>query len=206
MSHSWPRTAAAIAPGPQIVEPSRSRHRLRCACSPGSMRMDHLGPAQVVEGPVDRRACRPRSRSPCPRRADEGRSRLRCPASLPAARARRWPIQRPLAFSITENIAKPCMRQRPACPGSAPGLRARLTSADEAARLLGVAAARHSASKSPRLRHAQDQAFGFQRVGRIRCADIRVIPCRRKDGANQNALMPVTSRPITSWCTVSVPS
>src|SRR5690606_41609230 len=43
-----------------------------------------------------------------------------------------------------------------------------------------------------RLRRTQDQPLGLD-DGALR-------------HAGQNALMPVSSRPITSWCTVSVPS
>src|SRR5690606_29577609 len=73
----------------------------------------------------------------------------------------------------------------------APCGRARLAAADETAGL-GIVQQFGVAIEVAGLRRPQDQPPGFD------------------DGARrhrrQNALMPVSSRPITSWCTVSVPS
>ena len=68
----------------------------------------------------------------------------------------------------------------------------------------------------PRL--AQDQARGFElefvsiQVNPRLQSDVftgatSAVPARKHAAAcDQNALIPVSSRPITSWCTVSVPS
>ena len=74
----------------------------------------------------------------------------------------------------------------------APRRRARRGAADEAARLFVLLQLREILEVFRAL-HAQQQAL---------CFDLGV---QARHG-RQNALMPVSSRPITNWCTVSVPS
>src|SRR5690606_35439795 len=114
------------------------------------------------------------------------------PADLvagPALRAPRAALANPKAAGLFHHREHGEALHRPG-PGhlqeAPPGAGAGLDAADVARRILvreGLGVAVEIAG----LRQAQEQAIGF-------------------DFHDQNALMPVSSRPITSWCTVSVPS
>ena len=105
---------------------------------------------------------------------------------------RPWPSRSP------RTCAKPCSAHAPGICRNLRHAAARgCGAADVAARLLVRAATPPRRSKSSRAWHAQQQAFGFE------CSGAQAAIAAPPD---QNALMPVSSRPITSWCTVSVPS
>ena len=135
----------------------------------GAMRVDHVGPAQMLERPVDRGDRRLRSRSPCPRRSRATPQPTSVPGQPSGIHGPSRPIQRPLDFSITENIAKPWIAHAPAIASKlAPGHRTRCGAADEARRLL-VGHERGPGFEILGRGRAQDQAFGFDAdVGRWR--------------------------------------
>ena len=124
--------------------------------------MDHLGPAEMIESPVDGGGGALDGRNPCPKTGETGPNRPRRPASLPASRARDARSSARCFFSITENMPKPSSAQWPVMVART---RKHRRPGHGAADIAGGLLIGHHLGPGVEigdLRRAQDEAVGFQ--------------------------------------------
>ena len=140
-----------------------------------------------VEGVVPSPRRRLRWRNPCRARRGGRSSRLRCRSSHRGNHGPAWPIQRPLAFSTTENIANPCTIQAPgicrkrrhaSCRDSGPPMVRRFVREH-----VGVAL------EIAELRQAKEQARGFQRRADVRIHSSVLALVARHPGASRGSIL-----------------